>query len=1008
LIFLLLPFATAFSMYSGLLVVVATLTSSMAAAAAAAAAQQTGAENVATTDANNNKDFKICNVLGGLDVTRFVATRAKGFFAMAIDDVELSREFLAESLISRETYGDFPTLEAMSETLDYTSRGLPEGTTTVDAGIGYSDDREDRRIERFMSLVDAPLVGDKKADFDMIDTFTLLFPWLVDRQAKEGLWHVEHINGQNQGGNREPFTFDSLYTAAWSVTWGGGCTYYPPLQQYGVTMGDVIGGTYSLREELYVVPFLPENNPERHAFFTKPYPDTAVPGLSLITAGAPIYFTGYYHNYTYQDTYIGTVGVDIAVASVSSYLNVLQDTLAKGSFGILVDNDFSTIVISEEVVRLLYPERTGFEESRVAYSGIDGTTIVEDRRNQTYLPSDTIHQGLTELKNANWEGLLKSVRNTARGSRGFDVINITLTGHETPTEYYAMFDRWEYVAEWNLLVFVPKIEIENAIDVAVNLGQDNEVVPMAGEKGEIITNSVTIKNNGNLDVLITIEDIPSWTKLSQNMEEAVAFSLSPGATKNIPFEILTGELEVGTQTSVMVFGVQDEDYPDCFYSESRSVSLSIVVTSRECSKANFVANDRGDCVCSSSSVDIFGICVAYGPLVGIVMTVLFSLAVAFFLYLYHKRKHSDTASLVKIDSSELRYDSPPQVLGEGKFGRVLLSEYRGTQVAVKQLVFNDAAGKLPSTAMKTSDSKSKKKKRKALLHEIQLLSRLRHPCILALFGFVVEKKKEVMIVMEYMEHGSLHDLIHNETMDFDGDVMLAFLRDIVTGIQFLHNTKPQVVHGNLKSHNVLIDSRLRAKVADYSLSVVMKAKSGESLYWKAPELLNGEVESTASDVYALGMILWELYSRKDPYQDEDSMIVLSEIRNSSICRRPSLPKTMPASVSAIMHDCFLESAPQRPSIDEIASRIKRFKPEGVEPIGLVKKKAGGKDFDVLLKVFPRHVAEALRDGRKVDPEHHDCVTIFFSGRFRLIVCVSLLSRSQCGTSANRSLFKILV
>lgn len=75
-----------------------------------------------------------------------------------------------------------------------------------------------------------------------------------------------------------------------------------------------------------------------------------------------------------------------------------------------------------------------------------------------------------------------------------------------------------------------------------------------------------------------------------------------------------------------------------------------------------------------------------------------------------------------------------------------------------------------------------------------------------------------MLVMEYMDNGSLYDLLHNETMIMEPEIILPMLRDISQGLRFLHATKPPVIHGDLKSANVLVDSKFRAKVADFGLS----------------------------------------------------------------------------------------------------------------------------------------------------------------------------------------------
>lgn len=108
-------------------------------------------------------------------------------------------------------------------------------------------------------------------------------------------------------------------------------------------------------------------------------------------------------------------------------------------------------------------------------------------------------------------------------------------------------------------------------------------------------------------------------------------------------------------------------------------------------------------------------------------------------------------------------------------------------------------------------------------------------------GAILEKKQAPMLVMgefvisvrsfgvrigsnsmhiptEYMDHGSLRDLLNNETMLLDGEYLLPILRDIAQGLRFLHTETPQVIHGNLKAQNILVDSRFRAKVAGFGLS----------------------------------------------------------------------------------------------------------------------------------------------------------------------------------------------
>ena len=115
----------------------------------------------------NNKALKICDVLGGLDVTRLHSMDTRSLFSSAIEDVELLREYLTEATKNkaRENADDLGDLES---SLDYEARNAALGTnltsldTTVTAGLAWVDDRIDRRVERFVSgSPNMPHNGDK-------------------------------------------------------------------------------------------------------------------------------------------------------------------------------------------------------------------------------------------------------------------------------------------------------------------------------------------------------------------------------------------------------------------------------------------------------------------------------------------------------------------------------------------------------------------------------------------------------------------------------------------------------------------------------------------------------------------------------------------------------------------------------------------------------------------------------------------------------------------------------
>lgn len=236
-----------------------------------------------------------------------------------------------------------------------------------------------------------------------------------------------------------------------------------------------------------------------------------------------------------------------------------------------------------------------------------------------------------------------------------------------------------------------------------------------------------------------------------------------------------------------------------------------------------------------------------------------------------------------------------------------------------------------------------------------------------------------------MDHGSLYDILHNETIPIDGHILLPILRDIAQGVRFLHAADPCVIHGDLKAANILVDRNFRAKVADFGLSAKKTIGATGTPLWMAPELLRGESSNTAaSDVYSFGIVLYEVYSRQDPYQGEDSAQVIKDIVDPKVNKRPSVPPACPSHAETLMKDCLKSDPSSRPSFEEIELRMKRMDADNVEPgisnlsMHAKKKIYATRSEDLLFQIFPRHIAEALRDGRKVEPENREMVTIFFS------------------------------
>jgi len=162
----------------------------------------------------------------------------------------------------------------------------------------------------------------------------------------------------------------------------------------------------------------------------------------------------------------------------------------------------------------------------------------------------------------------------------------------------------------------------------------------------------------------------------------------------------------------------------------------------------------------------------------------------------------------------------------------------------------------------------------------------------------------------------------------------------------------------------------------------------------APELLRGEVISTQSDVFAFGVLLWEVMTHKVPYEDLDMPYkeILNQIREGRL--RPDCSHGLDKELVGCMEDCWAAEADKRPSIQDLEMKLIPLCGQNFYSVMQERNRFADKQSSLLQDLFPEHIAKDLLAGKKVEPEHHDCVTIYFSGRNLLCICVGRSWRLQ--------------
>lgn len=136
--------------------------------------------------------------------------------------------------------------------------------------------------------------------------------------------------------------------------------------------------------------------------------------------------------------------------------------------------------------------------------------------------------------------------------------------------------------------------------------------------------------------------------------------------------------------------------------------------------------------------------------------------------------------------------------------------------------------------------------------------------------------------------------------------------------------------------------------------------------------------SSQTLILCLIKVIFEVYSRKDPYEGEHPLDVLCAVAKKAANKRPPVPASCPPKAQTLMMECLVGDPRRRPTFEELDLQLKRLDVATMEPIR--KKEDPNKEEQALLvyDLFPKHVADALKKGRKVEPQSRDHCTIFSS------------------------------
>jgi serine/threonine protein kinase len=252
-------------------------------------------------------------------------------------------------------------------------------------------------------------------------------------------------------------------------------------------------------------------------------------------------------------------------------------------------------------------------------------------------------------------------------------------------------------------------------------------------------------------------------------------------------------------------------------------------------------------------------------------------------------------------------------IGRGAYGQVFQGRYLGVPVAVKE--FPDETASIINLFER----------------EMAMLCALRHPNIVPLIGFSRgdrAKGAKYALVTPLLAKSFTEAIVDPS---YTVQERLRWCVDIACALVYLHGRDPPVRHGDLKPANVMLDAEGNAVLLDFGLATasmtatVRTRGGGFTPAYAAPEVQAGGGRTTAADVFAFGLVLYEVWHRRPWFEDIDLRGHATHVEFLRAGLSPPLSlNAIPASAASLIAQCLATNPSDRPSSAELLQKIRAF------------------------------------------------------------------------------------
>lgn len=241
-------------------------------------------------------------------------------------------------------------------------------------------------------------------------------------------------------------------------------------------------------------------------------------------------------------------------------------------------------------------------------------------------------------------------------------------------------------------------------------------------------------------------------------------------------------------------------------------------------------------------------------------------------------------------------------LGSGSFADVYLGYQKSKGILV-------GFKKLKTQQFKYNDFNMYKR-------EISVSSQLKHFAILPFVGASIQHP--YCLVTQFMSNGNLFERLHKTAVPFDATHKTICALGVAQGMAYMHSKN--IIHRDLKSLNILLDSDDFPKICDFGMSREMGGdplSGGIGTYrWMSPEVLESKDYDGKTDVYSYAVVLWELLTQDIPFHGlSDVQVGMSVVQKDA---RPIFPQNCPQKIVKLIKRCWDRDPAKRPDFETIA------------------------------------------------------------------------------------------